>query len=281
MSETTIDLSALRAHFPADVVGKLPKVTCPKCSKGSCDEHRKIKCGTCGNYISERHIHIEYVGHADVTGRLLEVDPEWSWKPKSTDPDPEALKAAVASGDVEVLRLVLENAPPRFERNSNGYPVGFWMLLTVGGVTRPGYGSCPATQMDAEKVLIGDALRNAAMRFGVALAQWQKGDREDPTAENSTGSDKPEPHARAAQQPRGQVGRPQDGNGSRPASQVIPADWQTAIDGMTTRDEADKVFADLKDAVRVSKTVSPAMGNVIRAAIKAKADKFPAVEPVA
>ena len=38
------------------------------------------------------------------------------------------------------------------------------------------------------KVLIGDALRNAAMRFGVALDLWAKGDRADPTAENPSGS---------------------------------------------------------------------------------------------
>ena len=209
------------------------------------------------------------------------MDPEWTWTPKATDPDPEALKAAVASGDPEVLRLVIENAPPRFERNANGYPVGFWLLLTVGGVTRPGFGSCPPSQMDAEKVLIGDALRNAAMRFGVALDLWAKGDREDPAAENSTGSDKTEPHARAPQQPRGQVARPQAGHGTPPASLIIPDGWQTAIDGMTTRDEADKVYADLKDAVRERKTVSPAMGNVIRAAIKTKADTFPPVEAVA
>jgi len=277
---TDIDLSALRAHFPAEVIGKLPKINCSACSKGSCGDHKKTKCPGCGNFLG-KHIHIDYVGHADVTGRLLDVDPEWSWKPKATDPDPEALKAAVTSGDPEVLRLVIENAPPRFERNASGYPVGFWMLLTVGGVTRPGFGSCPASQMDAEKVLIGDALRNAAMRFGVALAQWAKGDREDPAAENSTGSDTTAHHAHAPQQPRGQVGRPQDSNGTPTAVSVIPADWLTAIDGMTTREEADKVFADLKGAVRVSKTVSPAMGNVIRAAIKAKADTFPVVEAAA
>ena len=65
---TGIDLSALRAHFPAEVVGKLPKVTCQACSKGSCGDHKKAKCDGCGNYISPRHVHIEYVGHADVTG---------------------------------------------------------------------------------------------------------------------------------------------------------------------------------------------------------------------
>lgn len=183
-----VDLKALRAPFPADYVGKLPRITCTNCSRGNCGEHKKASCRECGNYISERHIHLDYVGHADVTSRLLDVDPEWQWAPQATDPDPETLKAAMASGDAEIVRAVIANAPPRFERDQNGNPVRLWMNLTVGGVTRPGVGSCPSNQADAEKVLIGDALRNAAMRFGVAVDLWAKGDRADPTAENPTGA---------------------------------------------------------------------------------------------
>jgi hypothetical protein len=106
------------------------------------------------------------VGHADVTDRLLAVDPEWNWEPKAED----------------------EHGLPVFDTDKNGSPVGLWIRLTVGGVTRLGYGSCPSGQNDAVKVLIGDALRNAAMRFGVALDLWAKGDRADPTAENATAS---------------------------------------------------------------------------------------------
>ena len=168
MSETTVDLSKLRTPFPPEYVGKLPRVTCRACSEGRCGDHQKSKCDECGNYISTRHIHLDYVGHADVTIRLLEVDSEWSWAPKATDVDPELLKAAMASGDAEIVRAVIENAPPKFETDRNGSPVGLWIKLTVGGVTRLGVGSCPCGQNDAEKVLIGDALRNAALRFGVA-----------------------------------------------------------------------------------------------------------------
>ena len=186
--KTAVDLSALRTPFPPEYIGKLPRVTCPQCSKGQCGEHHKAKCNDCGNYISTRHIHLDYVGHADVTLRLLEVDPEWEWAPKATDPDPEMLKAAVASGNAEIVKAVIDNAPPKFETDRNGNPVGLWIKLTVGGVTRFGVGSCPSNQNDAEKVLIGDALRNAAMRFGVAASLWAKGDRADPTAENATAS---------------------------------------------------------------------------------------------
>jgi hypothetical protein len=182
-----VDLTKLRAPFPADVVGKLPRATCRACSNHNCSEHRATWCDTCKSTIG-KHIHLDYVGHADVTIRLLEVDPEWSWAPKATDPDPDMLKAALASGNPDIVRHVIDNAPPKFERDRNGNAVGLWMNLTVGGVTRPGYGSCPGNQNDAEKVLIGDALRNAAMRFGVAVDLWAKGDRADPTAENATAS---------------------------------------------------------------------------------------------
>ena len=127
----------LRRHFPPEQVSKLPRG---------------------GTSLS-------YVGHADVTSRLLETDPEWNWEPLAFD----------------------EQGMPVFDLADNGKPVGLWIKLTVCGVTRLGYGSVPANQVDAVKVLIGDALRNAAMRFGVALDLWAKGDRDDPTAENPSG----------------------------------------------------------------------------------------------
>ena len=65
---------------------------------------------------------------------------------------------------------------------TNGLPVmdelgGMWIKLTVCGVTRLGYGHAGSkTGGDAIKEVIGDALRNAAMRFGAALDLWHKGD---------------------------------------------------------------------------------------------------------
>jgi hypothetical protein len=57
---------------------------------------------------------------------------------------------------------------------------GLWIKLTVCGVARLGYGHAAAKQgVDPgarEKEVIGDALRNAAMRFGAALDLWHKGD---------------------------------------------------------------------------------------------------------
>src|SRR5579875_431432 len=138
MSETTVDLAALRRPFRPEQIGKLPRVTCPKCAQrgAQCSEHVKSKCGVCQAYVSERHIHLDYVGHADVTSRLLEVDPAWNWEPMARD----------------------ERGLPVFDLDSEGQPVGLWIRLTVGGVTRLGYGSVPSGQPDAVKVLIGDCL---------------------------------------------------------------------------------------------------------------------------
>ena len=58
---------------------------------------------------------------------------------------------------------------------------GMWIKLTVCGVTRLGYGDAQGKEGgNAIKEAIGDALRNAAMRFGAALELWHKGDLHAP-----------------------------------------------------------------------------------------------------
>jgi hypothetical protein len=101
---------------------------------------------------------LDYVGHGAVTDRLLEVDPEWNWEPLAFD----------------------ANGLPLFSDDGTG----LWIKLTVLGVTRLGYGSVDAKAFDAEKQLIGDAIRNAAMRFGVALDLWIKGQEGERPARN-------------------------------------------------------------------------------------------------
>jgi hypothetical protein len=110
---------ALRAPFPPEAIGYLPKAG----------------------------IKLAYVGHAAVTDRLLEVDPEWTWEPAATD----------------------ENGLPILLRH--GESVGLWIKMTIGGVTRYGFGDGPDV-----KQCISDAIRNAAMRYGVALDLWSKED---------------------------------------------------------------------------------------------------------
>lgn len=147
-------LAALREPFPATVIGKLPKLTCKDCSNKRCDrnDHRPSKCSTCKAWISPAHIHIDYIGHAEVTDRLLSVDPAWSWEPFAID----------ATGLPAV--------------SSDGAELSLWIRLTVCGVTRPGVGTVPVKANESSKQLISDALRNAAMRFGVGLDLWAKSD---------------------------------------------------------------------------------------------------------
>jgi hypothetical protein len=180
-------LAKLREPFPIEAVGKLPRVTCSDCSKRNCSKHQKKKCGLCGAYVSTEHIHLDFVGHAEVTDRLLTVDPNWNWEPLARDIDPAVLAAAVAAGP-EVLKAVIESSPPRFDRGADGQPIGLWIRLTICGVTRLGYGSVEPRAFDPEKQLIGDALRNSALRFGVALDLLSKSD-----LESQLGDNQPEP----------------------------------------------------------------------------------------
>jgi hypothetical protein len=93
-------------------------------------------------------LQLDYVSHAWVTDRLLQVDPTWNWEPVAFD----------------------DNGLPKFDNNG-----GLWIKLTVCGVTRYGYGEPQGRdKFDMTKGAIGNAIRNAAMRFGVALDLWAK-----------------------------------------------------------------------------------------------------------
>jgi hypothetical protein len=116
--------AALRQRFPEEAIGKLPK----------------------GGKL------LDFVGHASVTDRLLDVDPEWTWEP-----------LAFAANGTPLWTVDAGNAV-------------MWIRLTVAGVSRLGVGIVKDNTDDLEKKLISDALKNAAMRFGVALSLWSKED---------------------------------------------------------------------------------------------------------
>lgn len=147
--------AALRAPFLDAQIGKLPRVWCSACREAprnaSCSNHKMDTCRVCRNRITSAHLHLDYVGHAAVTNRLLEVDPVWNWRPATKEE--------------------LESLPP-IDRAKE-----MWLALTVLGVTRWGIGDGSGRGgTDGTKIMIGDALRNAAMRFGVALDLWSKED---------------------------------------------------------------------------------------------------------
>lgn len=144
-------LALLRAPFSEHQISKLPKGTK---SQNTCPPSEKRSCNICGGWHHPQVRHLDYVGHAALTDRLLEADPQWSWEPMAFTP----------------------SGLPLFD--STG---GLWIRLTVCGVTRLGYGHAGGKPFEdagsREKEIIGDALRNAAMRFGAALELWHKGDR--------------------------------------------------------------------------------------------------------
>ena len=142
MSEKKTGLDLMREPFPAHQISKMCRSTKKDNAKG--------KCPKCNGWHGLPAIQLDYVGHAALTDRLLSADPAWQWEPLAVGAD--------------------------------GYPVidrdgGMWIKLTVCGVTRYGYGDAQGKLGgDAMKERIGDALRNAAMRFGAALDLWHKGD---------------------------------------------------------------------------------------------------------
>lgn len=136
---TPEEAAKLRAPLDPEDVDQLPKPTRKDAQKGRCND--------CGGWHGLPAVHLDYAGHAAVTDRLLAVDPGWTWEPVANPVEQGLLTP----------------------------PGGMWIRLTVCGVTRYGYGDADGkTGGNAVKEVIGDALRNAAMRFGVGLDLWRK-----------------------------------------------------------------------------------------------------------
>jgi len=153
-------LKLLREPFPAHQISKLPKPTKKQTDIVRDDFKKGMRCQICGGWHHPDVIHLDYVGHAALTDRLLDADPGWYWEPLATD----------------------SNGLPSLDESG-----GMWIKLTVCGVTRMGYGDAQGkTGGDAMKERIGDALRNAAMRFGAALDLWHKGDLHLPEDDKTT-----------------------------------------------------------------------------------------------
>lgn len=143
-------LALLREPFPEHQISKLPKPTAKQTADVKADFQKGFRCPLCGAWHHKDVAHLDYVGHAALTDRLLDCDPAWTWEPIAMN----------------------EQGSPLLERDG-----GMWIKLTVCGVTRLGYGNPDGkTGGNAVKETIGDALRNAAMRFGAALDLWHKGD---------------------------------------------------------------------------------------------------------
>jgi len=149
-------LKKLREPFLENQISKLPKPTKKQTDEVKADFKKGIRCQICGGWHHKDVIHLDYVGHAALTDRLLDCDPGWNWEPMALDP--------------------ITNLPLQVKD-------GLWIRLTVCGVTRLGFGDAQGkTGPNAIKEMIGDSLRNSAMRFGAALGLWHKGELHvDPT----------------------------------------------------------------------------------------------------
>jgi hypothetical protein len=106
--------------------------------------------------IPRNGVSLSYVSHADVNRILIEVDALWSWQP-----------------------IEWVNGRPAI--NVENGTATMWGTLTLLGKSMIGVGSVRADKQDYEKELVGDFLRNAAMRFGIALSLWSKQDWSDNT----------------------------------------------------------------------------------------------------
>jgi len=149
-AEPSTGLALLREPFPPNQISKLPKPTKHQTEEVRKDFKKGVRCKVCGGWHHPNVVHLDYVGHAALTDRLLDCDEMWNWEPIATT----------------------EDATPKLDANG-----GMWIKLTICDVTRMGYGHADGKNGgDAIKEVIGDALRNAAMRFGAALDLWHKGD---------------------------------------------------------------------------------------------------------
>ena len=101
-------LKKLREPFAPHHISKLPKPTRAQTDEVKADFKKGIRCKLCGAWHHPDVVHLDYVGHAALTDRLLDADPGWFWEP-----------------------LALRDGLPAFD--STG---GLWIRLTVAGMSR-------------------------------------------------------------------------------------------------------------------------------------------------
>lgn len=161
----------LARPFPEDEVEKLPRnVQRDDRDKGRCESGSRYSAdgSFCGGWHA-RSVHLDYVGHAGITMRLNEVltPGGWEWDPVARNEDGTP---KITNGGLWINLRIMEIAEDGIE---------IW-------VSKLGYGDAPGKGGDVTKELIGDALRNAAMRFGVATYLWSKSERAKASTDDLT-----------------------------------------------------------------------------------------------
>src|ERR1039458_7911370 len=118
---------------------------------------------------TDRRPALSYVSHARITGRLLEVDPEWTWVWGVEDPE--------TGKPSKHLSLT---------RDEDG-SYSLWMALTVLGSTKIDVGYA-APGPEQFKGLVSDAIRRCSMRHGCGLDLWIKTESALPVASGAASS---------------------------------------------------------------------------------------------
>lgn len=238
--------AALMADFTEEQIGHKPATWCKACAAAvknktgkSCTEHRVAKCPKCKTSVTTAHTCLDFVGHADVRARLCAADPEWTWAPFDFP----------GTGSIIL---------------SDGQPVGLWITLTVGGVPKPGYGSVDKGKPEAMKELIGDALRNAGLSFGIAWKLWAKGERGGDGEGGQSGPTGDAWDGNGAAAPAGQVSRPAQGQAPRPVGDADEAaqEYANQADKASTLAGLEDIQRKAREARKIGAVIrSPSTGN--------------------
>jgi hypothetical protein len=125
---------------------------------------------------------LDFVGHADITRILIEIDPHW-----------------------RLIPIAWENGRPAM--NVVNDMATMWFELTLLGTPRLAIGTAKANAFDLDKQLYGDALRNGAMRFGISLSLWSKQEWED-LNHNPAPAPAPRPTGQASKPAPAPAGKP-------------------------------------------------------------------------
>lgn len=190
-----------------------------------------------------RQHEVPAVNIGTVIARISSVDPHWSWRPFALD----------------------ENGLPAYTCDKDGEPVGLWILLTIGGISMPGYGSYPRRNASIRDpgftaTLVSQAIKHAARFFGVGLELRAKGAYLEEEIEH-------EPEDNGVQV--------DEADYSEPPLEDEPPDLEEHVDAANGADrEQSRLELDDDD----DKTVNPAIKNLTRH-VKAQLDRRPEIAP--
>jgi hypothetical protein len=74
-------LRKMRQDFPPNQISRLPKPTKAQTDAVKADFKKGVRCQECGSWHHPDVVHLDYVGHASLTDRLLDADLMWTWEP--------------------------------------------------------------------------------------------------------------------------------------------------------------------------------------------------------